>query len=80
MEKKLTRSRSHTVIAGVLGGMGTYFNIDPNILRILFVLFVIATGFFPGIFAYIIAAIFIPKETLITPSSPEQPADDHTAV
>lgn len=37
-DKSLTRSRSEKVIAGVAGGLGQYFGIDPNIVRIAFVL------------------------------------------
>jgi phage shock protein C len=59
--KQLTRSRSNRVIAGLCAGIGEYFNIDPTIIRLLFVL-----GFFVGhvgvLLAYIIMAIIIPEE------------------
>jgi phage shock protein C len=70
MHKKLTRSRTHDMLAGVLGGLSTYLNVDPAIVRILFVLFVIATGFFPGVIAYGLAVFFIPKEAIVTPAAP----------
>ena len=38
METKLTRSRSNKMIAGVCGGLAQQFNVDANLLRVLFVL------------------------------------------
>lgn len=78
MQKKLMRSREHRVVSGVLGGFGTYLDIDPVILRVLFVLFVLVTGVFPGVIAYIIAAYLMPEETVITRSAPI--LDDDPAV
>lgn len=60
--KKLYRSEKNKIFAGVLGGLGEYFEVDPVILRIIFVLLVVATGIFPGIIAYLIALILIPKK------------------
>lgn len=77
MHKKLTRSREHRWISGVLGGIGNYFTIDPVIPRILFVIFVIGTGIFPGVIGYIVAAYFIPEESAAVSSSV---SDDHSAV
>ncbi len=56
--KRLFKSRTNRVLCGVCGGIGEYFNIDPTIIRLLFLLLACtATGFF----AYIIAAIIIPE-------------------
>ena len=55
--KRLYRSRSNRWIAGVCGGIGEYFNIDPLIIRILAV---IIPGF--GWLAYLICVIVIPPE------------------
>jgi phage shock protein C len=59
--KQLTRSRSNRMIAGVCAGFAEYLNLDPTVVRLLFVL-----GFFlagPGIvLAYIIMAIVTPEE------------------
>lgn len=57
--KKLYRSRIDRKICGVCGGIGEYFNIDPTLIRVLFVIFGL-TG--SGVLAYIIAAIIIPEE------------------
>ncbi len=60
--KKLYRSRSNKKVAGVLGGLGSYFNIDPTIIRLLFLVVFFITAIFPLLIAYIIAAIVIPVE------------------
>lgn len=59
MGKKLFKSSSNKMICGVCGGIGEYFNIDPTIIRLLFVLLAFTTT---GIFAYIIAAVIIPYD------------------
>lgn len=59
--KKVYKSQKNKVIAGVIGGIGEYFDIDPVLLRLLFLLIVIATGIVPGIIAYIIAILVMPK-------------------
>lgn len=56
--KRLYRSRYDTVIAGVAGGLAKYFNIDPIIVRILFVALVLAGA--SGILIYIILWIALP--------------------
>ncbi|MBI3175700.1 MAG: PspC domain-containing protein [Chloroflexi bacterium] len=59
--KPLTRSASNTMIAGVCAGLADYLNIDPTVVRLLFVLGFFLTG--PGIFlAYLIMAIVVPLE------------------
>ncbi|MDF1610529.1 PspC domain-containing protein [Stygiobacter electus] len=60
MKEKLYRSRKQKIIAGVAGGLSDYFNIDPVIIRILFVVLSILHG--SGILIYIILWIAIPEE------------------
>lgn len=60
--KKLTRSKTNKTIAGVLGGIGEYFNVDPVLIRVLFVFSTLISGLFPGIIAYIIACILVPED------------------
>ena len=58
--KKLYRSNKK-VIAGVCGGLGEYFNIDPTIVRVLWILITIfSMGL--GIIAYIVCWIIIPEK------------------
>ena len=56
--KRLYRSNENKVFAGVFGGLGEYFDVDPVMLRLAFVFLVIVTAFLPGLLAYV-AAIFI---------------------
>ena len=56
----LRRSRDDRVIAGVCGGLGRYFGIDPVILRIAFVVLLLAGG--AGILLYVVAWIAVPEE------------------
>ncbi len=60
MAKKLYRSRTDRKIWGVCGGLGKYFDMDPTIIRILFVasLFIGSLGFW----VYIIMALVVPVE------------------
>jgi phage shock protein C len=60
MAKKLYRSRKNRVIAGVCGGLAKYFDIDPIIVRLITLIFVLSAG--AGLIAYIIAWIFVPEE------------------
>ncbi len=74
MNKRLNRSRKEKMIGGVCGGLAGYFDIDPVIVRILFVLAVFMGG--SGILAYIICWIIIPEEPMAvaSPASPPQSA------
>jgi phage shock protein PspC (stress-responsive transcriptional regulator) len=63
MSKKLFRSNKEKVLGGVCGGIGNYFDVDPVIVRILFVVAAISWG--TGIILYLIAWIIIPKEEII---------------
>jgi phage shock protein C len=65
--RKLYRSRSDRMVAGVAGGLGEYLNIDPTIVRLLFVLFALAGG--PGLLVYIIMLLVVPEEPLDSPST-----------
>ena len=60
--KKLYRSRHNKIFAGICGGLGEYFNIDPVILRLVWLMMTISSGVFPGVLVYIFAIFIIPKE------------------
>jgi phage shock protein C len=70
-EKRLVRSTTDKMIAGVCAGVAKYFNIDTVLVRILFVLFALAGG--PGILAYIILWIVMPEDTAAAPPPPPPP-------
>jgi len=59
MEKKLRRS-SNKMIAGVCSGIAEYFNLDPTIVRIAYVLISIFSAGFPGILVYLILMLVMP--------------------
>lgn len=63
MERKLYRSSENKVVAGVCGGIGEYFNIDPVIIRLIAVGFTLMGG--SGLIAYIIAVFVIPARKRI---------------
>ena len=58
MEKRLYRSDENKVLCGVCGGLGEYFNIDPTIVSLIWAI-LLCSG--PGLFAYIVAAIIMPR-------------------
>lgn len=56
--KKLYRSNTNKILAGVIGGLGEYFDIDPVLLRLAFLLLVALFIGLPAIFVYLIAIFF----------------------
>lgn len=56
----LRRSREDRVIGGVAGGIATYFDVDPVLVRLAFVLLVLAGG--SGVIVYLLAWLMIPEE------------------
>jgi phage shock protein C len=61
MERKLCRSNTDKMIAGVCGGLGEYLNVDPTLIRLLFVLAVLA-GFGSSVLLYIIMMVIVPLQ------------------
>lgn len=59
-EKRLYRSNNNKVLLGICGGIGEYLNVDPVVVRLLWVIFCCMGG--SGILAYIVAAIIIPYQ------------------
>lgn len=57
--KRLYRSSNHKMIAGVCGGIGEYFNIDPTLVRVGFVLLALPGGL-PGLIPYLILWVIVP--------------------
>ncbi len=67
MAKKLYRSRKDRKIAGVCGGLAEYLNVDPNIIRLITVIFILMVGV--GLIVYIVAWIIIPEKPDVVSSS-----------
>jgi phage shock protein PspC (stress-responsive transcriptional regulator) len=66
--KKLYRSRNDRMIAGVCGGLGEYFSIDPTLFRLVFVIAAVFGG--SGILAYLLFMIIVPQEPMEVADSP----------
>jgi len=60
MEKRLYRSRKEKMISGVASGLGFYLNIDPVILRIIFVILTLING--TGLIIYLVMWAIVPQE------------------
>lgn len=72
--QKLYRSQTNKVFAGVCGGFAEYFDVDPIVVRILFVLMVLFGG--SGLLLYIAAVIIIPKKPFVFAETPS--VSEHT--
>jgi len=59
--KQLRRSYVNRHIAGVCGGLAEYFDLDPTVVRVAYVLLSIFSVGFPGILVYLILWIMIPS-------------------
>ena len=60
--KKLYRSEDNKIFAGIVGGIGEHFDIDPTLLRLIWLLILIFTGIVPGLIVYLIAIFIVPKK------------------
>lgn len=63
MKNRLYRSSSNKIFGGVLGGLGEFFDVDPVLLRVIWVFILVFTGVFPGILVYIITLFIIPLKS-----------------
>lgn len=60
MNKRLYKSNKNKMVDGVCGGIAEYFDIDPTLVRLGWIIFCAMGG--SGILAYIIAAVVIPRQ------------------
>ncbi len=61
MDKRLYKIEDGKLLCGVCGGIAEYFDVDPTIIRLVWVLLVLCAG--TGILAYLIAALIMPKKS-----------------
>ena len=61
-DKKLTRSADNRMLAGVAGGLAEYLDMDPALIRILFVIIALLGGGFTGILIYVVLWIIMPEQ------------------
>lgn len=66
--KKLFRS-SNRIFAGVCGGIAEYFDLDPTLIRVVYVILSMFSAGFPGLLVYIILMIIMPNYDQLPPSS-----------
>lgn len=78
MQRRLMRSSVDCKIAGVCGGLAEYLDVDPTVVRLVFVLVFIFTGFVPGGLAYLIGWIVMPEAPPPVPVHVQQPAPNST--
>jgi phage shock protein C len=64
--RRLTRSNRNKMIAGVCGGLAEYLDMDPTVVRVLYVLASILSAAFPGVVAYIILMFLMPPPEQVT--------------
>jgi len=57
--KRLFRSQTDRKLGGVIGGLAEYFRIDSNLLRLIVIILMIVTGFFPVAIAYLVSCMII---------------------
>lgn len=65
MYKKLYRSNKDKMLGGVAGGLAEYFDMDPTLVRVIFIITLFLGG--TGVIAYIILWILVPEEPLVFP-------------
>lgn len=58
--KKVYRSTTNKTFTGLLGGTGEYLDIDPVIIRIIFIFLLIVSGIWPAVLVYILGWLVIP--------------------
>lgn len=67
MNRRLSRCRHDRLLAGVAGGLAEYFDIDPTLVRVLWVVSVFFGGL--GLFLYVLMAIIVPLEPEVGPAA-----------
>lgn len=74
MAKKLYRSTLNKKLCGVCGGIAEYFDLDPVLIRLLWVCASLFSACFPGLLVYIIFAIVVPSQPyeINQPQQPQQ--------
>ena len=65
--RKLYRSRTHRMVAGVCGGLGEYFNVDATLIRALFLVLAVFGG--SGLVIYLVMWIIVPDAGKVPPTT-----------
>jgi|SRR5579872_1329214 len=75
---ELRRSRSGRIIGGVCAGLAKYFDVDPVIVRLLFVVMALAQG--AGVLLYLVLLVVVPEEGAEAPAPVSPPVSSGAAV
>jgi phage shock protein PspC (stress-responsive transcriptional regulator) len=62
VSRPLRRSRTNRQIAGVVGGLADYFQVDATLLRVIYVVGSIISAAFPGVLVYLLLWLLIPED------------------
>jgi phage shock protein C len=73
--KYLYLSSENNKLCGVCGGLGEYLNIDPTLVRLLWVIIMLVTAVLPMVIAYVVAWLIIPERRHDRYSAPESKYD-----
>lgn len=74
---KLYLSETDRKIAGVCGGIGETYGVDPTLCRLLWVFLTLVSGILPGVILYLVAVIVIPEHpSSVRPPVPPKPVDE----
>jgi phage shock protein C len=68
IQKRLMRSSVDCKIAGVCGGIAEYMDVDPTVVRLVWVLVSFFSGIVPGLIAYLVAWLVMPQALLPVPA------------
>ncbi len=60
--KKLHRSKENKIIFGIIGGIGEYMDVDPSLLRVVFLLVFFLTAGIPCLLFYFFSTLVVPKK------------------
>lgn len=71
--RKLYRPRGDRMLGGVCAGLARYANLDPTVMRVIFVLVSLALGGLGGLIAYVVLWLVIPEEPGAVPPAPPPP-------
>ena len=72
IQKRLVRAATNCRLAGVCGGLGEYLDVDPTLVRLIWALLTIFSGFVFGVVGYFIGWIVMPVGPLALPAAPAQ--------
>lgn len=70
-KRKLYRSNDDKIVAGIIGGIAEYFDVDSVFLRVIWILILVFTGFIPAIIAYLLALLVVPRKPKVEATTVE---------